>query len=159
MKLYEILDEILAIGAEIHEIGEVTPDLAEKLGAVKLDLTAKMSSIAKLIQQWDREADMVDVEIERLKNLAKRKRNQSEGLMFYVKTQLPQGTNFKTPLFTYAWRKSSAVEVHDETKIPVAYMRETILRSPDKKQIGDDLKMGSEIPGVSLVERYSLNLK
>lgn len=159
MKLYEILDEIHKIGAEIHEAGELTQELQEELSASKIELKDKMDSIGKLILGWQSEAEMLKLEEGRLKERRQKMEKQADDLMWYVKSCLPQGTNFKTPLFTFAWRKSTSVEILDESKLPDIYWREKIIREPDKKQIGDDLKTGATIPGCSLKESQNLSIK
>ncbi len=158
-KLYEILSEIIDIGAEIHEAGELTPDLAEKLTASKLDLRDKMDSIAKLIKSWEAEAEMIKAEEQRLKARRESLESQAEGLMWYVKKHLPEGKPYKTQLHTFSWRRSEAIEIDRGAIVPEQYLTEKVSYSPNKELLTTDIKAGAKIPGIRLAERQNLSLK
>ena len=64
----------------------------------------------------------------------------------------------ETPKVSVSFRHSQAVEVTDEDKIPMKYLIEQPYKV-DKKSIRAALKDGEEIPGATLKETVSAQIK
>lgn len=62
-------------------------------------------------------------------------------------------------LFTVSTRRSEAVEILDESKIPVWLMTEKHTFTPNKTEIKKAIKSGKEVDGVILQERESVVVK
>lgn len=62
-------------------------------------------------------------------------------------------------LFTVSTRKSEAVEILDETKIPVYLMTEKHTFTPNKTEIKKAIKSGKEVFGAVLKEGESVIIK
>ncbi|HFU3983439.1 TPA: siphovirus Gp157 family protein [Streptococcus suis] len=60
-------------------------------------------------------------------------------------------------LFTVSFRKSKQVEVLDETKIPLEFMK--LEYKPIKTELAKHLKAGEVIEGVKLIEKESLQVR
>lgn len=65
---------------------------------------------------------------------------------------------FKGKLGSFLIRKSSAVIIEDETKIPQAFLKAKTTYIPLKKDIKRAIKVGLEIPGVKLEYREKLEI-
>lgn len=66
--------------------------------------------------------------------------------------------SFKSKLGSFLIRKSSAVIIEDETKIPQAFLKAKTTYIPLKKDIKKAIKIGLEIPGVKLEYREKLEI-
>ena len=60
-------------------------------------------------------------------------------------------------LFTVSLRKSKQVDILDETKIPLEFMK--LEYKPIKTELAKHLKAGEAIEGVTLIEKESLQVK
>ena len=60
-------------------------------------------------------------------------------------------------LFTVSLRKSKQVDISDETKIPLEFMK--LEYKPIKTELAKHLKAGEVIEGVTLIEKESLQVK
>ncbi len=60
-------------------------------------------------------------------------------------------------LFTVSLRKSKQVDILDETKIPLEFMK--LEHEPIKTELAKHLKAGEVIEGVTLIEKESLQVK
>lgn len=141
MKLYDIAQEELDLLCEIEELeGELTPELEERLKINEANMAKKMEGYCKLIKRAERSQEwmkgaMLDV---------------MEGL---DKPKVSAGT------YTVGTRKSTAVNIIDESAIPARYASEVVAVKIDKTAIKDAIKNGEEVPGAKLVERKSLTIK
>ena len=92
----------------------------------------------------------------------KEKRNKAKADKFkeYIKRAL-EISNVKkvdTGKFKVSLRKSKKIEILDETKIPLDYMKEKHEWTPNKVELAKVLKAGVEIEGAALVENESLQV-
>lgn len=159
-RLYTLVDEILRLQHAAYDAtDEEFEQLKEQFGSTKMALNDKLDNIGRLMREMEESEEMLKREEERLYKRRKALTGRRESLLGYVRVCLGQGNNYKTPLFSWSWRKSEAVEIDDPAKVPAAYRREKITYEPDKRQLSDDLKCGAEIPGARLIERFNLSLK
>lgn len=154
LKLYEI-DEALAACFD-PETGEVLDDgafdaLAEarekKIEGVGLMVKSKAALVAELKEEKKRITDRIAV-----------LENQNRGTREFLARYLG-GKKFETARVRYSYRKATAVQIEDATKIPEKYIRTKITKEPDKVAIKDALKAGEEVPGAELREGANLIIK
>lgn len=81
--------------------------------------------------------------------------------MKYLASMQANGVKeIKGDAYTISIRKSEAVAVTAMVDtLPVEYQRKKIIVEPDKTAIKDALKRGLEIPGCSLGDTFSLNIR
>lgn len=162
MKLFEIAQEELDLLNEIEELeGELTPELEERLKINEANMAKKMEDYCKAIRWYDTQILAAKEETERLRKLIKRAERSQEwmkGAMLDVMVGLDK-PKVSAGTFTVGTRKSTAVNIIDESAIPARYASEVVTVKIDKTAIKDAIKNGEEVPGAQLVERKSLTIK
>lgn len=162
MKLYEIAQEELDLLCEIEELeGELTPELEERLKINAENMSSKMEDYCKAIRYYEMTVANAKSEKERLDKLIKRSERSQQWLKDAIlnvmnatdKPKVSAGT------FTVGTRKSTAVNIIDESAIPARYANEVVTVKIDKTAIKDAIKNGEEVPGAQLVERKKLTIK
>lgn len=162
MKIYEIAQEELDLLNEIEELdGELTPELEERLKINEANMAKKMEDYCKAIRYYEMTVANAKSEKERLDKLIKRSERSQQWLKDAIlnvmnatgKPKVSAGT------FTVGTRKSTAVNIIDESTIPARYVNEVVTVKIDKTAIKDAIKNGEEVPGAQLVERKSLTIK
>lgn len=162
MKLYQITQAYREIQDVIRnaESEEEFAEAADLLGAIEDKREEKIDNCCKILFELEAEATAYDNEITRLKMKCNAIENRAERLKKYIAFCLGEGNQLKTELFNLTWRKSQAVQIDDEGAIPEAYQRVRTIKEPDKKMIGDALKIpGTEIPGCQLITKQNLQIK
>lgn len=105
----------------------------------------------------------LDLEIERLSKSSARESktvDKMESMITYFlpPTELQEMTQFGN--WRVGYRKSEAVKIDDESKIPHEFIKIPEPKpAPDKTAIKEALKEGKEIPGASLEVRNNLQVK
>lgn len=162
MNLFKIAQEELDLLNEIEELeGELTPELEERLKINEANMAKKMEDYCKAIRYYEMTVANAKSEKERLDKLIKRSERSQQWLKDAIlnvmnatdKPKVSAGT------FTVGTRKSTAVNIIDESAIPARYANEVVTVKIDKTAIKDAIKNGEEVPGAQLVERKSLTIK
>ena len=161
MNLYEITGELLAL-LEMAENPDTDPEaLQDTMEAVTGELEEKAEGYGCVIRQLEYDSAALATEIKRLNA---RKKTIEENITA-MKTRLQEAMiatgqrKLKTNLFSFTVRKNApALTVTDEDKIPERYW---VLPEPvlDKAALKDDLKSGQEIPGATLTQGESLQIR
>lgn len=152
--IFEIDSEIM--NCVDPETGEIIDP--EKLEALQIERESKIENVALWIKNLRYEAQNLKTEKESLaerENAAKRK---IESLEAYLEKALA-GQKFETPKVKVSFRKSKAVVVTDESKLPEIYVRTEVKKSPDKIAIREALKTNLNIPGAILAEKTNIQIK
>ena len=161
MKIYEI-DK--AINAELdalencEETGETPDSILARLDKLCLERDAKISALCAVIKNYEANAEMLDIEGQRIKRKSSAMLRAAEAARWYLNQTL-MGEKWTNGIHTVGYRTSEAVEVGNVEHIPAAYMRELLSYEPDKKQIKEDLKNGATIPGCTLSKKVHLQVK
>lgn len=160
--LFQISIEMQSIMNELIENdGELTPQLEQMLTIVESNLNEKSSNYAYVIRSMEYDNDIIDLEIKRLQGLKKTRTNSIDRL----KNALSNAMNIceineiTTATSKISFRKSTTLEILDESKVPKEYKTNVVTTKIDKNQIKSDLKAGKTINGVELVENKNLQIK
>ena len=164
MHLYEISADMRRALHEL-EIAEASGDAAayeaamERVSKLDMDREQKLTACCQYAQELNAEVAAISAEMERLKGMAESAERRLENWKRYIGSCLGAGETWKGRGFALSWRKSEAVKVADEAKLPDLYWRERTIREPDKKAISVDIKAGTTIPGAVLEVRQNLQIK
>ena len=127
---------------------------------LKEELSAKSSNILKYLNNIQADLEEIKIEKQRLDKVKKSKESKYNRLADYiisVMTSLDKA-KIETEIGNYALRKSSKVEVIDESLIPEEYFNIKMDKTVDKITLKELLK-SQEIPGVKLSTGYNLNIQ
>jgi hypothetical protein len=157
MKLHEISQGLNKLKALCENDESVT----EYLDSVEMQLQEKAKNIFFYMQQFDSNMDTIDKEIKRLTELKKFHSSQYTKLKDYVSYAMTSANieKIETALVKFSFRKSSSLEITDETKIPAEFKKEKITISIDKNAIKNIIKEGKEVPGAVIKENKNLQIK
>ena len=163
MRLYDInveISRLLDEGTD-PETGELLIDPAE-IEALEMERESKLEYLALEYKNLTAEATAIKAEADELVKRYKAVNNRAARLKDYLAGVL-SGDKFSTPRVSCSWRKSSAVEVDDDSFLPWAGEHPEFLRvkppEVDKKAVGDALKRGEMIPGAVIVERLNIVIR
>ncbi len=163
MKLYDINNEILVLEAHMESAeatGESAPEVWKRhLDELKIDRHIKIENCGIMIKNWQSLADSIKAEEETLKRRRQILENRAEWLTNYLIYCLKPGEKYNAGKVELRWRKSEAVEIVDEFKIPDEYIKIVQESRIDKMAIKEKLKAGEEIPGAALVTKQNLTIK
>ena len=156
MKLYEIVEAY----ENAKLLGLEQEDLKTVLDSINISLKEKAINIAKIKFDLKSDIDSIKVEKKRLSDRQKSLENNLKRLEEYLSdAMLATGVEeFKTPLFTINFRKSTKTVVNMEN-LDKNYIKQVVTLSADKMKIKKDLKAGIEIKGASLEEHQNLQIK
>ena len=160
--LYHIAGSYLEIADQLMESGgEITPELETALEINKEQLHEKAGNYALVILEFEHRNTAVDEAIKRLTELKKSRANAADVLKHRLKSAMGLYgiEKIESDFVKLSFRKSEAVEIEDESKVPAMYKEQVITEKIDKKAIKDALKEGAEIPGVKLEKRSNLQIK
>lgn len=158
MHLYEINAEIERVleGSIDPETGEVLIPLVE-LDELQIDRVTKILDTAAYIKGIQAEAEAIKAEEKILAHRRKALENRETWLREYLRQNLEEGERMNNSRISITWRKSSAVEILDDTAIPEEYW--SVKRDISTTLIADAIKTGVDVPGATYVQRQNLVIK
>lgn len=163
MKLYEI-QEAMIDNLNIFLESEGT-DLDQEvyneiMNLLKEELSTKSSNILKYMNNLQADLEQIRLEKQRLDKIKKSKESKYSKLSDYIITIMTNldKAKIETDIGNYALRKSTKVEVIDETLIPEEYFNISIDKTVNKVTLKEVLK-SQDIPGVKLTIGYNLNIQ
>lgn len=161
MKLYELTQNYRNLENLGEQEGLTVEMIQEALGQVEEDINTKIENTCKVIKEIDADAVGIDEEIKRLTALKKQKENTVNKLKEYITFEMNGiGLNkVDGKLFKISFRKSTSVNIIDETKIPKEFIIVKTTESISKKELGKALKNGEIIEGAELIQGRSLQIK
>lgn len=160
MTLYEINQaQLNMIETEDGFVNAATGELftAEDLESLAIEKDAVIENIALWVKNLDAEAKALKEEESALQERRKAKEKKIESLKRLLSDSLA-GKKFETAKVAMSFRKSTAVNVVDETAIPSGYLIEQAPKI-DKTAIKKALQAGIEVAGCTLEERQNLQIK
>lgn len=162
LNLFQIQKEYLELNRELIESGgELTPEMEKQLVLNKSQLATKAQGYAYVIKQNEANTKIVDEEIKRLQEIKKRlgKANNHLGLALLNAIDLFELDKIELPTITVGTQRSSSLQITDESKIPLKFIKikqETMI---DKVAIKEAIKNGETIRGAEIIENKHLNIR
>lgn len=155
--IYQIRSEIENFDFEVdQETGEILN--ATAWDELQMAFDEKVENIACFIKNLAIDINGFKQEEEQLAKRRKRLEKKVE----YLKRLLAENMNeqkFSTARCEISFRRSEAVEIVDENKIPQNMMIQKVSFSPDKVAIKKMLKEGQEVGGCRLIENLNTQIK
>jgi hypothetical protein len=136
--------------------GEMLPEHDMALTALEMTRDMKIETTIKFYKNQIALADMVESELEALKNRAKAHRNAAERVKSFLAQILRAGEKPEFGAGKVSWRRSEAVEVLDANALPEKYIK--IVSSPMLPEIKAALKAGEELPA-RIIERNNIQIR
>lgn len=152
--IYEINEQIMQ--CIDFETGEVID--ADKLDALQLEKEKKIENIACWIKNLTADAQALKAEEQSLAERRKTKENTVERLKQYLSNVL-EAAPFESARVKITFRKSTAVNVTDESRLSDVFKKTETVVKIDKKAIGEALKLGELVDGAELVENQNIQIK
>ncbi len=159
--LYEINRELeLALFWQSEDANETDDETwCELINEVAIERSEKIDGVCSYIKTLRAEAEAIKAEQERLADRRKRAEKRAEWLEGYLRSNLQECEQFKTARNEIKWRKSESVQITDESRIPLDYMRvvpET--KAPDKMAIKKAIKDGGDVSGAELIVKQNMSI-
>lgn len=147
MKLYEITSSL----REVASIDAPYEQLADTLDDLRIDFAVKVDGCLAIRQEYVRQSEVYQSEIDRLAELKRANDSKAESLKKYVlDNMVSSGIKKHTGLFSATIAKGlQYLSIKDENLIPSAYL--VVKQSVDKRKITQDIKGGIEVYGAELV--------
>lgn len=164
MKLYELaqgLEEVINGGMMFdEETGEILFDF-ENLDALELALNDKLESCGCYIKNLEAEAFALDQEVKALQARKKAVVGKVARIKEYVMRcmEMAGETRLETPKVALSQRKSTYLEIDDETMVPEDYKTIEEVTKIDKNAIKAAINNGEQVAGCELKERVNLQVK
>ena len=158
--LWQISNDLLAIENELAETGgELTPELEQALEITQKELQSKCFNYVKFIEKLEADIYMAETYKAKAADFAAKKARTIKRLKAALKIAVINFGTIETDIYKISNRRSEAVEIVDETKIPDAYktIKQDIVIN--KMAIKADLKAGHGVPGAELKENQNLQIK
>lgn len=160
MNLYDIRAEIEElIDPESGEISDI-----EKFEELSGSAEAKLENIAIYIKNLEASAELIQREIALLTERKKKALNKAERLKAYMQGFL-NGQKFETAKCKCEFRKSTPLEIEDETKFIewAKINNDKYLKysepSVNKTAVKDDISAGMQVPFAQIVTKMNLSIK
>ena len=156
-----ILLIVLLARARTNQYIKLKENCEEMLEFLKEELKSKSGSVLKYIRNLESEKEIVREEIERLEKFKKTKEKKLEFLKKYlVQTMLElKERKIETDLGSYGIRKSTKVQIIDETLIPEDFIKIKTEKTLDKIGIANYIKNYGELAGAKIIENHSLQIR
>lgn len=148
--LYEIVDAIQAVSDLDDE------NITEYLDSLEMQLQVKSENILKLERHLTTQSEVIDAEIKRLQNLKKSYSSKAKNIKDYVQYQMESNgiEKIETPVGNLSLRKTTSVEITDESLLKKEFVVTKTTSKPDKKAIMKALKNGEDVGGGATIRRY-----
>lgn len=158
--MYEISREALEIASLLEE-GELTPELESQLAISQKDLQNKAVNYGYVIKSFEIDISAIDEEIKRLQDLKKAKTNACERLKDTVKSamEIYGIQKVETPTMKLSFRKSSPVEIINESQIGVEFKDFKTSISINKTRIKKAIEKGETVYGAVIKANFNLQVK
>lgn len=163
MQLYRIQQEHLNLLSQIEEQeGEIYDHQQEALGFTLEAFNDKAVSIGFLTKHIEDGLTAIDAEIKRLQAIKAAATKRQQWFEHHLAGAMHQFgvEKIDTPTLKISFRKSEAIEIEDESKLPESVKEEVPATwKVSKTKIKELIKAGTEVPGASLVTRQNLQIK
>jgi len=146
MKLYEITNEYATLLEEALQYasennGEIPAELSDAMDLLELEKDKKLDTLIRMYKNECSIASAIEVEIKSLKERMKSHDNKSEWIKRYIRDNIQEGEKKEFSCGKIGWRKSSSVEIVDESKLPESVF--VVIREASKTKIKELINSGS----------------
>lgn len=158
-KIYDLLT--LPESEIVDEDGVVIRDVWKELEELQGERVDKLVDSMRVAAEMDENAKAISEEIARLTVRKKHFQERAAAIRQRVATSMAQADekSVENNLARVTLVRTKAVEVLDETELPLQYLRSKTIVEADKKAIAEKLKAGEEVPGAALKENLSVRIK
>lgn len=164
--LYALTDQYRTLMESLDRLdmdAQTIADTIEASGIVD-DIQTKAQGIEMVAREATKYVTLIDMEIDRLKELKACRERVGQGLRDYLKRNMEaaQIEKIECPLFKISIQKNPpAVDIFDPLSIPADYMTtpKPPAPAPDKAAIKQAIKDGFEVPGARLTQSTRLTIK
>lgn len=156
MKLYELTE---AYGALIN-LDLEEQDINTALESLEGTVAEKAEGIAMVMRTLEAEQDAYTKEIARLNDLKGKAKKKQDSMKDYLSYNLQEMNIDKLDagLFKFSFRKSTSLEIDDNTLVPAVYKKSITTEKIDKAAIKKAFKT-EEVPGCHLETKKNLQMK
>lgn len=141
------------------ETGEILDEEAFRLlTELQMERDEKCESVALMVKDLNAQIAACDAAAKEITQKAMALEQRVEKAKAWLLGMLA-GDKLKTPNVSVSYRKSSSVAIKDEGSLPREFIREKVIREPDKMAIKASFKEGKPVPGAEIVERQSVIIK
>lgn len=158
--LYQLTGDLLTLQQMIEDGVE---GLEDTLESIQLSVEEKLEGYAMVIKNIESDIEGLKAEEKRLSDRRKQMEREVERMKQAIAKTLDTvepdkkgSKRLKTEKFTFSFRKSTSVQIVDESKIPEEFFK--VERTISRSELTARLKE-IEIPGAELVEKQSLQIK
>ena len=138
--------------------GDIT-EIVGELEAVRADFETKAENYWRMIKNLTAEADALKAEKQKLEQKQRRAERLADSLKERMANAMQtfEKDKVKTQFGSFSFRKSTSVEILDETVIPDDFFR--VKKEVQKSVIADAIKAGDVVPGAALKENRKLQVR
>ena len=160
--LYQVRKEVERVLYEELDLetGEISAEGVLLLDALEIDQEELALQRARFCKELRARAEAVLTVVRERREQYEKLLARAEKIELALAKELEPGTRFHDEFAEIIWRKSSAVDVVDQTLIPDEFMVQppTPLKRPDKVALKKALGQGP-VAGAQLVKRHALKVK
>ena len=138
--------------------GDIT-EIVGELEAVRADFETKAENYWRMIKNLNAQADALKAEKQKLEQKQRRAERLADSLKERMANAMQtfEKDKVKTQFGSFSFRKSTSVEILDETVIPDDFFR--VKKEVQKSVIADAIKAGDVVPGATLKENRNLQVR
>lgn len=160
--LYRLTGDLLDALGEIAvdpETGEVTG--FERFDALVIDTEAKIVNCGLALRHFDDMTNEIDAEIKRLrkrKEVIQKASDRMQTRMLEA-MRVMDTKKISSALLTVSTRRTSSVEVFDESLIDPRFVKVKEVKTISKTEIEKAIKAGEDVQGAKIVEQLAVQVK
>lgn len=160
MRLYEIDLKIREFWNKIIEQdGELTQEDIQTLESLEVAKDEKIEAYGVIIREISGEIDECEAEIDRIKEIADKRKRNLERLKnalkdFMLNNNMPK---YESIAVNISFRKSKALEIEEGVELPDEFLK--VKTEPNKTAITDFIKSGGVVAGCQLVGKSNIQIK
>lgn len=156
--LFNINADLFQLQQQINEnYGEITPELEEQLIISEHERETKCEGHVYIIRELKSKSQFIKDEAKRLLDIAKSYDKSIERLEDNLLSSIVHLGPIKTNFVSISTRRNKSVEIADDAELPLQYQRVKI--EANKTAIKEALESGIDVPGATIVEKFSLLIR
>lgn len=145
----------------VEEVESLDPQTySDTLEGVEGAFEVKAEKVVYAIHGIERRAELMKHQLHLFKERIRTVEENAQYLRTYLQHGLESSgkRRLETPAFSMSLRKHTAVVITSEEDVPFQLLRSKTTTTPDKIEIGKQLKAGEAVPGCELEHRTTLTI-